>query len=70
MNRKIYIKTCLLFSNKYNVNLFIFKLRTDFNLLLFNLVVAETGIAVFGIITDFVATARYIYDTTCRDGHL
>ena len=46
------------------------KLRTDFNLLLFNLVVAETGIAIFGIITDFVATARYIYDITCRDGHL
>ena len=35
-------------------------MRTDFNLLLFNLVVAETGIAIFGIITDFVATARYV----------
>ncbi|XP_023330884.1 green-sensitive opsin-3 [Eurytemora carolleeae] len=38
------------------------KLRTDFNLLLFNLVVAETGIGIFGIITDFVATARHGWD--------
>ena len=37
----------------------ILQLRTDFNLLLMNLLFGELVISVFGIPVDFLASARY-----------